>query len=93
MPGNTSVRPFQHSAPKKKGLSQETEEEPDDMLVTVDGKMLPKDVVERDAETARNFEQIHAQLSSLFLCTTVSFFSVLEQRCLQKHLLSHESIL
>ena len=39
------VRP--HST-RKKGLSHE--EEPNDVLITVDGEMLPKDLVERDAE-------------------------------------------
>ena len=51
MAGTNSVRPFRQQASKEKGLSQD--EEPNDVLITVDGEMLPKDVVERDAETAR----------------------------------------
>ena len=56
MAGEQSVRPFQQHKPRARGLSRgadKTEEEPNDMLVTIEGGMLPRDVVERDAETAR----------------------------------------
>lgn len=56
MAGEQSVRPFQQHRTGRRGLSHkvdEADEEPDDMFVTTDGEMLPKDVVERDAETAR----------------------------------------
>ena len=56
MAGEQSVRPFQQHKTGRRGLSHKTveaEEEPDDMFVTTDGEMLPKDVGKRDAKTAR----------------------------------------
>ena len=56
MAGEQSVKPLQQRKAGRRGLSrkiEEAEEEPDGMFVTTDGEILPKDVVERDAETAR----------------------------------------
>ena len=46
-----SVRPVQQSA-RHEGLSQDGPSE-EDAYITIEGEVLPKDVAEHDAETAR----------------------------------------